>query len=197
MPEKPRLETVLTPPNIPRRLERAASTAVGLSLMSVLENGAEYPVGAVALGREGIVGSGYALDRTTGDELMHAEVAAALTAQAKNQKFTTIVTSMEPCIQCQDYLHENTNVKRIAYVLGREESIRRHHVNDHGESAAERVGRLGLRFEIIHINHPSLQMIGQSALDSTVRDRTLKTVSTSAPDMVKMLADMHALGHSL
>lgn len=146
--------------------ENTAQRAINLAEYSALNNGKDIPIGAVALLGAAIAGEGYAMDGTSGIKHMHAEVVSLKKAQYSPD---TVVTTMEPCEQCQDYMAEIESIKTVVYVTPRTELSDRLLVNPR-PSIDERIARYELPYRVVRLSSPTLIQRALEPLDFTTRD---------------------------
>lgn len=191
----PNGETVLTAPNIPRRFRVGLREALGNAIASAFEHGADMPVGAVTMNGKHIVGVGYASDRRLENPLLHAEAMAII--DSAGEPFDTLVSTLEPCTQCQDFIAGHDHIKQVAYGLPRTEASDRGLIRAHEESAAERVARLGLPFEVIRLDDSLFRNIGRNVLDSVTRDPDTQRVQVDTVRLLRGNVDLNKIGHSL
>ncbi len=150
-------------------LDNAAKVAIELSERSALSNGQDIPVGAVALFGAALLGSGYASDGASGLDHMHAEIAALTEAQDNQFPTTTIVSTMEPCEQCQESLAEVETLETVAFVLPRTALSDRRLVNAR-RSIEERAARFELPYRVIRLDNSALIQRALEPLVYTTRD---------------------------
>ncbi|MDB5166971.1 MAG: Cytidine and deoxycytidylate deaminase zinc-binding region [Candidatus Saccharibacteria bacterium] len=147
-------------------LENAAERAIDLAEYSAINNGKDIPVGAIALFGAAIAGSGYAMDGESGIQHMHAEIVSLEQAMHTPD---TVVTTMEPCEQCQDRMAEIESIKTVAYVTPRTELSDRLLVNPR-PSINERIARYELPYRVIRLSNPALLQRALEPLEFTSRD---------------------------
>ena len=188
-------EVVLSSPNIPAHLHNGLKRALGQAVESVWLHGADMPVGAIALHEERIVGVGYASDRRLNDPLLHAEAVAIF--DASSEPIDTVITTLEPCVQCQDFIADQPGIKQVAYGLPRLEASNRGLIRHHDETAGERAERMQLPFEIVRLDDPSLRAIGRSILDSVSRNPDTNELEINSKTLLGDMVRLNQLGHSL
>lgn len=175
-------------------------SALAHAIESAMVYSADMPVGAVAITNGEIVGYGTANDQRKGDPLLHAEVEAVQDALYGDvpRRPDTIVTTLEPCGQCQDYLAGIGGLRRVVFGLPRSEASDRGLVAARPISAAERAKSRGYSFEVVHMDNPSLSTIGKAVLDSVLsRDFETGAVTIDRALLFRSLVTLYENGHQL
>ena len=150
--------------------EGAAKVAIEQAELSAVENGLDIPVGAVALFGASIIGQGYASDGVSGIKHMHAEMVALEQALGdRNAPPTTMVSTMEPCEDCQDALAKVKSIKQVVFVTPRSALSRLHLVKDR-MSIEERVARQRHPYRVIQLGNQELAQRALEPLKNTTRD---------------------------
>lgn len=182
------------------RYQRAMSKALGLAIQSVMMGHPDMPVGAVALSGKTVIGYGKANDVASGNPELHAEVEAVNDAREHHPDATvdTIVTSFEPCGQCQDYFVGVNGLQRVVYCLPRTEASDRNLVKSKPESAEERVNNLGYDYSVLRLDSPEQSRFGLAVLDSiTHRDADTGIVTTDRTQLLRLLVGLNYVGNRL
>jgi len=164
----------------PRTLEQSRDKAllhraISLAIESAFSRGQDLPVGAVAASGNMIVGRSVASDRRINIKRAHAEFMAVQDAVMQSlrsgaPKPDTIVVTLEPCDNCQDFLATLPNVKRVGFGLSRAQVAENGLVKPHDETIFQRALKVNLPYQIIQIDDPDLQQVGEIVLDHTRRD---------------------------
>lgn len=184
-----------TPEYMKRRDEALLWRATNLAIESALRFGADLPVGAVAAEGDLIAGRYFASDRRFGGPHTekHAEVMAILDTKFNwLQQPDTVVVTIEPCDNCQDFLAAQPGLKRVGFGLSREEVAEKGLVKPHGESIFERVRRLGYGFEPVLIEDEELRRAGSLILDFAKRDVRSGAVTVDAPGLREAIKALNA-----
>lgn len=149
----------------------ALHRATTLALESAFRFGKDLPVGAVAVNGESIIGRGFAGDMRLGESRAHAEVMATLDSRFDvfAQRPETVIVSVEPCDNCQDFLANQPGLKRVGYGLSRADVAERGLVRPHAEDIQERVIRKGFSYEAFQVEDEALRALGLLILDHTTR----------------------------
>jgi pyrimidine deaminase RibD-like protein len=137
---------------------KLATVAVREEYKSAKENGHDIPVGAVAEYGAAIVGQGYAMDKkNNGDhDHLHAEIVAIEQAQREyGVSPTTIVSTVEACVSCQERLKELEGLKLFGFILPRNVLSGRGLVNPR-TSMIETAQNGEFDFEVVQIKNPRL-----------------------------------------
>ncbi len=169
------------------RLARSGERAMQLAIGSALSHGTDIPVGAVALRSDMILGEGIASDQRTGDAHLHAEVDAIRNTRTTAFTADTLVTTMEPCSACQDFISTQETIEMVAYILPRDELVTRNLVNKR-ETIHQRHARKRLPFDIVRLDQPQLYRKGLALLDNTKRDIPTGVVTINKPGLLEALA---------
>lgn len=161
------------PSSAQRAQDRAAlHRAIILSIESASTYGLDLPVGAVALHRGEVIGRGFANDRRFRQDPFHAEIMAILDTRfdVMRGQTDTLVTSLEPCNRCQDFVADERSIKRVAFGLSRAEVAAMGLVRPAQENIFERKERLGLPYEVVQIDDKVLHSVGLTILKHVERD---------------------------
>lgn len=150
-----------------RRLDYLLMRATTVALRGVFHHGVDLPVGAAAAYEGIITNQDYAHDTRLNRPEAHAEFMAI---DGSFIKPDTVVVTLEPCRQCQDFLATQPSVKTVAFGLNREDAAARGLVRPHGESIFDRAERIGLPYNIIEIENQKLKQRGRIILDHTKRN---------------------------
>jgi len=142
-----------------------------LGFESALKTGKDLPVGAVALVSDMTLGEGVASDQSTGHSHLHAEVnavqkAVQLQADYPYLEPTTIVTNVEPCTDCQDFLATIPSIKSVMYLIPRWELARMNLVLDREpiEQSDERP------YDVFRLDQPDLYRHGLALFETAHRE---------------------------
>ncbi len=142
----------------------------------------DFPVGAVALNGDLVVGRYIASDRRTGFATLHAEKMAVIEAQLDpfGLPAKEIAVTMEPCRFCQDFLAKN-GITRVIYALTRNQVAAKGLVKPHDEDIIARAARVNLPYEVVHIDDPRINALNNLLLDNTRRDIDSGCVTVDLP----------------
>lgn len=153
--------------------------ATTLALESAFRFGMDMPVGAVALEGSDIVGRGFAGDKRLGESLLHAEAMTILDARFDVAKARpdTVVATLEPCTQCQDYLATQPGLKRVVFGLSRADAASKGLIKPHEETIFQRAERVNLPYLVAQVEDEQLKTFGLTLLDNVRRDTTTGVVT--------------------
>ncbi|MDB5175254.1 MAG: hypothetical protein JWM81_112 [Candidatus Saccharibacteria bacterium] len=189
----PQLLEVGGDPNSVQDAREAAALhhATALALESAFTHGIDMPVGAVALRGAEIVGRGFASDRRLGQPILHAEVMSLFDTKfdVAGAVSGTVVTTLEPCTQCQDYLATQPGLTRVAFGLSRADAASRGLVNHHDETIFERATRVSLPYEVVQVDDAHLRAVGLTILDNIWRDTGTGAIRVDTASLSLALAD--------
>lgn len=147
--------------------------ATNLAIESAFRFGKDLPVGAVIAGGEWIVGRYFASDQRNELRPMHAEYMAVTDAYF-NRDFAppvdTVVVTVEPCDNCQDYLASQPGIKRVGFSMARQQVAELGLVKPHDETIFQRALRVGLPYEVIQIDDEQLREANRTVLSHVSRD---------------------------
>lgn len=171
--------------------------ATTLAIESAFRFGKDLPVGAVAAVNNTVVGRHFASDRRFGYKHMHAEymtIADARMTQLKDAGAPTpdtVVVSVEPCNDCQDFLATVPSIKRVGFGLPRTAVEDKGLIKRHDESIFGRALRLGLPYEVVQIDDPLLHEVGNIILDNTHRDPHSEVVEIDRLGLQRALTEFN------
>lgn len=177
------------------RDEALLRRAIELALESAFTYGIDLPVGAVvASGRE-IVGRWFARDVANRHRFAHAEFMAIGDWQmgkiaVGSPSPDTLVTTIEPCVRCQDAIARVPSIKRVGFGITRSEVAERGLVTPHDETIFERTKRLGLPYEVVLIDDPMTTAVGGIILDHVSRDREIGAVEVDRDGLVEAIRSL-------
>ena len=163
------------------RLKALLWRATNLAIESAFSFGKDLPVGATAAAGDWIVGRYFASDNRNGYAQMHAEYMAVMDAEMNRRSSgveapDTVVVTLEPCDNCQDFLATLPSLKRVAFGLPRKAVSDRGLIKPHDETIFQRSLRVGLPYEITQIDDVGLVEAGGVILDYTHRNRDTELV---------------------
>jgi pyrimidine deaminase RibD-like protein len=169
--------------------------ATNLAIESAFTYAQDFPCGAVVAAGNWIVGQSFASDRRHGFAPAHAEFMAVGSAKTGMVVIEpdTIAVTLEPCGDCQDFIATQPSIKRVVFGLGRTAASSRGLVKPKNETIFERARRVGLPYEIVHVDDPQLQRAGEIILDSTARNTQTGEVSI---DLVSLQDELATLTNS-
>ena len=125
--------------------------AIELSRESVRRGG--YPVGAIIVKDNKIIGRGLSDGKNNKDATSHAEIEAIRSASkeldSRDLFGCEIYSSMEPCLMCFSAAYW-AKIDKIVYALGRDKLSKEHFEGKH--SLEEINSKNNKRIEIIHIS---------------------------------------------
>lgn len=167
--------------------------ATNLAIESAFRFGEDLPVGAVAAGDNWIVGRYFASDQRNALRPMHAEYMAVTDAYF-NRNFAppvdTVVVTIEPCDNCQDYLALQPGIKRVGFGVSRQQVAELGLVKPHDETIFQRALRIGLPYEIIQIDDEQLLTANHTVLGHISRDVNTGKVQV---DRIRLQKDLVTL----
>lgn len=173
--------------------------ATTLAIESAFKFGKDLPVGAIAAGKNWIVGRHFASDQRNEFRRMHAEYMAEADARMGRIRdpsipaTDTIVVTLEPCNNCQDFLASIPNLKRVGFSLSRQEVADTGLVKPHDESVFQRAARLSLPYEVLQIEDDQLSEVNRTILACTSRDRNTELVDI---DQCRLYDELVAFNNS-
>ena len=170
--------------------------ATNLAIESAFSHGIDLPVGAVAASGDWIVGRYIASDHRLNYRQMHAEYMAIQDWQMSNMAFgaeapTSLVVTIEPCNNCQDFLATIPSLKRVGFGLPRSALEERGLVKPHRESIYERAQRLHLPYQVFQIEEPPLQQVGEVILDFSRRNPQTEEVEIDLQGLHEALVELN------
>jgi len=156
--------------------------AVNLAIESAFSHSKDVPVGAVAAAGDSVVGRYFASDKRLGYGYAHAENMAVTDARVGNINLgtpmpDTVVVTLEPCNNCQDFLATIPSIKRVGFGLPRSAAEERGILKRHHETIFQRALRVGLPYEIVQIDDPALNEVGGIILDHMSRDPQIESLT--------------------
>lgn len=169
--------------------------ATTLAIESALRFGSDLPVGAAAAAGEVIVGRHFASDKRLKHHPAHAEFMAIADAEMTKLRSNTpmpdtVVVTLEPCDDCQDFLASTPSIKRVSFGLPRSAAEERGLLKKHRETIFERALRVGLPYEIVQIDDPQLLALGNTILDNTHRDPHTEVVTIDSLGLQRSLSKL-------
>ena len=178
------------------RLKALLLRATNLAIESALSFGNDLPVGATAAAGGWIVGSSFASDNRNGFKQMHAEYMAIMDARMNQvtagvKSPDTVVVTLEPCDDCQDFLATLPGLKRVGFGLPRKAVSDRGLIKPHDETIFRRALRVGLPYKVIQIDDPALTEVGGMILDHTHRNRETELVEVDQPELQRALDELN------
>jgi pyrimidine deaminase RibD-like protein len=168
--------------------------ATTLAIESAFRFGKDFPVGAVAAKGNEIIGRHFASDKRHGFRELHAERMAVLDAIADSilgEEPDTVIVTLEPCNMCQDFLATIPGVKRVGFGTWRSEVAERELVKPRDENIMSRALRVGLPFEVVHIDDKQLQTAGAVILDNMHRDPQTEEVVVDQESLSRHLRQLN------
>lgn len=175
--------------------------ALSLALESAFRFGQDMPVGAVTANQTEITGRSFASDRRLDWQPMHAERYAVIDT-LYNRHFSsapdTLVVTIEPCDDCQDFIADprwlGGAIRRVGFGISRAEVAERGLVRPHEETAAERVARIGYPYEVFQVEDEDLRKMGGIILDHVQRNTATGRVSIDAEGLNEEVIAFNVLG---
>ncbi len=169
--------------------------ATNLAIESAFRFGHDLPVGAVAAHQDLIVGRYFASDRRIGYQQAHAEYMAVMdwkvpAALLRTLAPDTVVVSLEPCDNCQDFLATIPNIKRVAFGLPRTAAEERGLIKPHAETIYQRALRVGLPYQVVQIEDEQLPSANEAILDHTRRNPEAETVEIDRLGLQRALSTL-------
>lgn len=178
------------------RLKALLWRATNLAIESAFSFGKDLPVGATAAGDSWIVGRYFASDNRNGYKQMHAEYMAVMDAKMNQlssgvEAPDTVVVTLEPCDNCQDFLATVPSIKQVGFGLPRKAVSDRGLIKPHDETIFQRALRVGLPYEVIQIDDPDLIEAGGVILDHTHRNRDTELVEVDHLGLQRALIELN------
>ena len=197
-----RSENMAAQPSIedvsPDALQRARDRvllwrATTLAIESAFTFGKDLPVGAVAASGNFIVGRYFSSDRRSGYNQMHAEYMAVMDSRLdpNRPKADTVVVTVEPCENCQDFLAQQANIKRVGFGFVRKELVAMNLVKPHEETIFQRAIRVGLPYEIVQIYDTQLAHAGRLLLSHVKRDTNNELIEIDRSGLRESLINLN------
>lgn len=171
--------------------------ATNLAIENAFSHSIDLPIGAVAARGDWIVGRYIASDHRLNRRQMHAEYMAIQDWQISRISFgaeapNTLVVSVEPCDDCQDFIATIPSIDRVGFGLSRSEIEERGLVKKHHETIYERVERLRLPYRVFQIEEPPLLQTGRVILDFTRRNLQTEEVEIDRHGLHQALVELNA-----
>lgn len=143
------------------QIARSSVRTVELGFKSAVGRGKDLPVAAVTLASDIRIGEGVAEDQYTGISHLHAEVNAMQRAQSDFPLLRpkTLITNLEPCVDCQDFLSTIPSLETVMFLLSRQELIDINLVNERQpiDESDERPYRV-IRLDQPKLHHHGLEL---------------------------------------
>lgn len=179
------------------RLKALLWRATTLAIESSFSSGQDLPVGAAAASSDWIVGRSFASDQRNGYSQMHAEYMTLMDAKMNHMRTgtalpDTVVVTLEPCDNCQDFLATFPSIKTVGFGLPRTAVSNRGLVKAHGETIFQRALRVGLPYEVVVIDDPQLAEAGGIILDFAYRNPQTEAVEIDSSQLQKALSELNA-----
>jgi len=177
------------------RLKALLWRATNLAMESAFSYGKDLPVGATVASGDWIVGRYFASDNRNGYRQMHAEYMASMDARMNQLRSgtgapDTVVVTLEPCDNCQDFLATIPSLKRVGFGLPRKAASDRGLIKPHDETIFQRALRVGLPYEVVQIDDTDLIEAGSIILHYTQRNRETESVEVDHLGLQKALTEL-------
>lgn len=170
---------------------RALLKASVLAIQSAYEAGIDMPIAALALRGTMAVGRYVASDKRTGFASLHAEQMAIHEAELYRMFGTPpdwVAVTAEPCDNCQDFLAKRRNITKVVFAVTRQQLADRKLVRPHDENIFTRKEKLGLQYDVIHVDDERISTINGILFDHTNRDTNTGEVSIDRKGLYSKLA---------
>ena len=168
--------------------------ATSFAIQGAFDWGQDLPVGAVAALEDEIIGHYIASDRRNGYRQMHAEYMAEMDASMQRLRGVisgstdTMVVTLEPCNNCQDFLATLPGLRRVGFGVLRSTAAEMGILKPHDETISERSLRLSLPYEVVQIEDPDLLAINIALLENTQRNPVTEEVRVDKLGLQRSLA---------
>lgn len=168
-----------------------------MAIESAFSFGKDLPVGATAAAGDWTVGRYFASDRRNGYKQMHAEYMAVMDAKmnqlrTRSEAPDTVVVTLEPCGNCQDFFATIPSMKRVGFGLPRKTASDRGLVKPHEETIFGRALRVGLPYEVVQIDDPNLIETGNIILAHTRRNLETESVEIDHLGLQRALIELNS-----
>lgn len=174
--------------------DRAAlHRAINLAIESAFTNGLDLPVGAVSLQGGEIIGRGFAKDKRHNLPQLHAERMAILDTEfdVMGGKPDTIVSSLEPCNSCQDFLAQESSIRRVVFGVRRAEIVAKGLARPAEADIFQRADRLGFSYEVTQVDDEQLCLAGLTIFGYIKRDIDTDTVEVDVAALHEALVALN------
>lgn len=165
-------------------LRRLMELATKQAVKSALQHGIDMPVGAVATRDDIVIGKGFASDKRTKDDWLHAEWMAL--AYADLYQPDVLGVTMEPCPRCQRRIASQESIKLVVFNVDRATVAARGLVRAHGSSIFDNLSNLP--YEVMQYSDPVIDRVNSVILDHAHRNPEEQTVSVERFGLLQELS---------